>query len=159
MKKNIYKFSVTIAVVLLVAAGIVVGQQWQEIKPEPDKEQAKEQTKNGSNDVRNGEKDGENNDERNDEGNGEAIDKRRTDDVSYYIKDNTITLSWGEKPTGGYDVTIEKMEIKDKELQVYYSLISPAPGNIVTQVITYPEDSAAIPAGAYEEVALYLMAE
>ncbi len=77
-------------------------------------------------------------------------------DVSYRVEDNIIILSWGEKPTGGYSIDIEDIKLEDGELSVYYRLSSPAPGEAVTQAITYPEDSAEIP-GDYEEIHLKLM--
>jgi len=80
------------------------------------------------------------------------------DDVSYRIENGTVVLSWGEKPTGGYAITIEETSIEEGDLNVYYSLRSPGPDEIVTQAITYPEDSAEIP-GEFEEVNLVLLEE
>lgn len=50
-----------------------------------------------------------------------------------------LTLSWGEKPTGGYSITIHKTELADGKLHVYYSLSSPKPGSMNTQAFTYPK--------------------
>ncbi len=74
-------------------------------------------------------------------------------EVSYRIEGEEIVLSWGEKPTGGYAITVEETEIKEGDLYVYYSLRSPGPEEMVPQVITYPEDKAEIP-GEFEEVHL-----
>lgn len=54
---------------------------------------------------------------------------------------NTIdlTLSWGEKPTGGYSITIDQFKIIDKDLHVYYKLKSPKPDDMTTQALTYPK--------------------
>ncbi|GEM_PF-3287940 len=99
---------------------------------------------------------------------GDAVDEnlhkgvdeeRRENDVSYKIDEETITLDWGEKPTGGYQITIENLEIVDDVLVVDYSLVSPGEDDIVTQALTYPEDSAPLPDGDFEQVKLNLVAE
>ena len=76
------------------------------------------------------------------------------DEVSYTVEDGKITLDWGEKPTGGYKITIEDLQVVDNTLVVDYSLVSPAPDDIVTQAITYPEDSADLPEDDFEDVEL-----
>lgn len=50
-----------------------------------------------------------------------------------------FTLSWGEKPTGGYSVAIHRTELADGKLHIYYSLSSPKPGSMNTQAFTYPK--------------------
>ncbi len=50
-----------------------------------------------------------------------------------------LTLSWDEKPTGGYSITIDQYKIIDKELHVYYKLKSPKPEDMTTQALTYPK--------------------
>ncbi|NLW44434.1 MAG: protease complex subunit PrcB family protein [Syntrophomonadaceae bacterium] len=69
------------------------------------------------------------------------------DGVSYRIEGDKIILSWGEKPTGGYSITIDRLEMEGDTLEVTYSLQSPSPGAVVTQALTYPEAAAAIPGG------------
>jgi len=71
----------------------------------------------------------------------------------HQVKNGEIILSWGEKPTGGYVITIEETAIEEGDLYVYYSLRSPGPDEMVSQALTYPEDSAEIP-GEFEEVHL-----
>ncbi|MGI6549935.1 MAG: beta-propeller domain-containing protein [Syntrophomonadales bacterium] len=70
------------------------------------------------------------------------------DGVSYRIEGQNIVLSWGEKPTGGYAITIDSLEVRGNTLTATYSLKAPAPGDIVTQAITYPEAKAVIPGAA-----------
>lgn len=53
-----------------------------------------------------------------------------------------VVVTRGEKPTGGYSVEIDKIE-KEKEdegfkLLVYAEFEDPEPGDVTTQVITYP---------------------
>lgn len=64
--------------------------------------------------------------------------------LAYSIKANEagtvdFTLSWGEKNTGGYSVTITSTQLVGSELKVYYRLTSPKPGSMVTQAFTYPK--------------------
>ncbi|QXM07429.1 protease complex subunit PrcB family protein [Crassaminicella indica] len=53
-----------------------------------------------------------------------------------------VIATRGEKPTGGYTIqidSIEKVNIDGKtKLVVYTTFKDPKPGDIVTQVITYP---------------------
>jgi len=54
-----------------------------------------------------------------------------------------IIATRGEKPTGGYSITLDKIEkVKDDDektmLIVYTTFEDPEPGSIVTQAITYP---------------------
>ncbi len=44
----------------------------------------------------------------------------------------------GEKPTSGYEITIEDIKTFESEVEVDVSLTNPAPDAIVAQVITYP---------------------
>ncbi|MBR0598925.1 protease complex subunit PrcB family protein [Sinanaerobacter chloroacetimidivorans] len=53
-----------------------------------------------------------------------------------------VIASRGEKPTSGYDVAIEKMEVTEedglKTLVVFTEFKDPQPGTALTQVLTYP---------------------
>lgn len=52
-----------------------------------------------------------------------------------------VTLEWGEKPTGGYSIKILEAKQVGNTIEVKYETKSPAPGDMVTQVLTYPKDS------------------
>lgn len=67
------------------------------------------------------------------------------DGVWYRIEGQNIILSWGEKPTGGYAINIDQLEVRGDTLAVTYSLQAPAPGEMVTQALTYPQATAVIP--------------
>lgn len=57
-----------------------------------------------------------------------------------------VMVAWGEKPTGGYEVTIEEAERTATGVIVFsVDLSSPEPDALVSQVITYPYDLVAIP--------------
>ncbi len=58
-----------------------------------------------------------------------------------------VIVTRGEKPTGGYDIGINNMKLVENEdetvtLVVYTGFTDPKPGDIVTQVITYPYEIA-----------------
>jgi hypothetical protein len=78
--------------------------------------------------------------------------------VTYSISGDrrTITLYWGEKPTGGYAVYIRSIKTEAGVLKVFYSLQSPGPGEMVTQAVTFPRATAELPdgAGSFNEVHL-----
>jgi len=53
-----------------------------------------------------------------------------------------VIASRGEKPTSGYEITIDKMAVSEedgvKTLKVYAVFKDPQPGTALTQVLTYP---------------------
>jgi hypothetical protein len=72
-------------------------------------------------------------------------DENLVRDVKYFTQviDNSLklTLSLGEKPTGGYSIKILEAKQIGEEIIVKYNIKTPAEGDIVTQAITYPSDS------------------
>ncbi len=83
---------------------------------------------------------------------------KNPDGVTYSLPGDrkSITLYWGEKPTGGYAVKIRSVALEGDVLKVFYSLRSPRPGEMVTQAVTYPRDTAPLPAesGSFTRVQL-----
>ncbi|RTE01386.1 S-layer homology domain-containing protein [Paenibacillus whitsoniae] len=70
-----------------------------------------------------------------------------TDDV------NKVTLSRGSKPTGGYAIDIQSITFKDRgHAVVTYVLRNPAPGEMVTQMVTEPKAVTYVASG-YEVTA------
>lgn len=51
-----------------------------------------------------------------------------------------VLITAGEKPTGGYAVTVEEVREVDDHLEVVVRFTRPAPGQMVIQVLTYPYD-------------------
>jgi hypothetical protein len=51
-----------------------------------------------------------------------------------------ILVAYGEKPTAGYSVEIDKVEKLDGKVVVYSSFQDPDPDDLVATVITYPYD-------------------
>lgn len=57
-----------------------------------------------------------------------------TEDGSYQL-----TVSWGEKPTGGYRIAIKETKLVAGTLQVLVETQAPAPDALVTMAFTYPK--------------------
>ncbi len=51
-----------------------------------------------------------------------------------------ILVTYGEKPTGGYDVDITDVRVTDEKVEVSVYFKAPQEGDVVTQAITYPYD-------------------
>lgn len=71
-------------------------------------------------------------------------DTTLSDNITYITQANAkgtldFTLSWGEKKTGGYAITITETKIIGSELHVYFKTKAPGPEDIVTQAFTYPK--------------------
>ncbi len=45
---------------------------------------------------------------------------------------------WGEKPTGGYSLTVESARLRGNRITVRLALEEPPPDAILTQALTYP---------------------
>jgi hypothetical protein len=55
-----------------------------------------------------------------------------------WTKQMIVAITVGSKPTGGYSVEVLGLTVKDKALTVRWKLNSPGPGDVVTQVISFP---------------------
>jgi hypothetical protein len=55
-----------------------------------------------------------------------------------FEREIVIGLFLGDKPTGGYDVQISRVERNNDALTIYYQEKSPLPGAMVTQAVTQP---------------------
>ncbi len=51
---------------------------------------------------------------------------------------NFIVLNMGEKPTGGYTITVDSVIETDKNIVIKVKELNPEPGAMLTQNITYP---------------------
>ncbi|MFC5683789.1 protease complex subunit PrcB family protein [Flavobacterium sp. MAHUQ-51] len=61
--------------------------------------------------------------------------KISTDDLQ---QSNFVILNMGQKPTGGYAITVESVTETDKNIVIKVKEINPDSGAMVTQNITYP---------------------
>lgn len=57
-----------------------------------------------------------------------------------------IELTWGEKPSSGYEVRIENLVLEENTLLVLFSTQEPTPGSYNSTVITEPKDIKPLPA-------------
>ncbi|MEL1241024.1 protease complex subunit PrcB family protein [Flavobacterium flavipallidum] len=51
---------------------------------------------------------------------------------------NFVILNMGEKPTGGYSITVDSVTETDTNIVIKVKEINPEPGAMLTQNITYP---------------------
>ena len=56
-----------------------------------------------------------------------------------------LEISWGEKPSSGYEIYIEDMKLDGNTLIVNYCTKEPTPGSYNSTVITEPKDTKPIP--------------
>jgi len=56
-----------------------------------------------------------------------------------------VGLFAGDKTTGGYDVEISKVELKDLDLLIFYVEKNPAPGGMAIQAVTQPFHIVKVP--------------
>lgn len=69
------------------------------------------------------------------------IDKIKGSKGYYFWEENgsfTIFIASGEKPTGGFSIDVKYIEDNEGITNILVEEKSPAPGDMVTQVITYP---------------------
>jgi hypothetical protein len=62
----------------------------------------------------------------------------------------------GQKPTGGYGLELAEPHatLSDGEALIRLRWIEPAPGSIVTQILTSPCLIISLPKGAYEKITI-----
>jgi hypothetical protein len=70
--------------------------------------------------------------------------------------EHVVTIQMGQKPTGGYEIELAEPDatLKDGEALIRLRWIEPAPGSIVTQILTSPCLVVSLPKGAYEEIVI-----
>jgi hypothetical protein len=70
--------------------------------------------------------------------------------------EHVVTIQMGQKPTGGYGIELAEPDatLKDGEALIRLRWIEPAPGSIVTQILTNPCLIVSLPKGAYEKITI-----
>jgi len=70
--------------------------------------------------------------------------------------EHVVDIQMGQKPTGGYGIELAEPHatLNDGEALIRLRWIEPAPGAIVTQILTSPCLVVALPKGAYEKIAI-----
>jgi len=76
-----------------------------------------------------------------------VLKSENIDGVTYSLSEDIkiLTLYWGEKPTGGYSISIESVFLDGSTLMVIYRLKYPNPSGVVITVLTYPQSSVSLP--------------
>lgn len=68
--------------------------------------------------------------------NDEKLKKRiSTDDLQ---QSNFVILNMGEKPTGGYSITVDSVTETENNIIIKVKEVNPEPGAMLTQSISYP---------------------
>lgn len=66
--------------------------------------------------------------------------------------EKVVLVAAGQKPTGGYAVTLVDSEIEDEELRLTVSTKSPGPGELVAQMLTTPCAAIAVTASGWDDI-------
>ncbi len=69
-----------------------------------------------------------------------------------YQREHIVLASIGQKPTGGFGVTLESSEIADGTLQLTIRVTEPVPGTMVTQALTTPCAVIAVAAEGWNDI-------
>ncbi|MGO1461398.1 MAG: protease complex subunit PrcB family protein [Marinobacter sp.] len=67
-------------------------------------------------------------------------------------QEHLLFVTLGEKPTGGYSISLASAENLENTLHLSMTVRSPAPGTMVTQAITSPCAVVAVPAKNWPEI-------
>jgi len=67
-----------------------------------------------------------------------------------------VTIQMGQKPTGGYGIELAEPDatLKDGQALIRLRWAEPAPGSIVTQILTSPCLIVSLPKSAYEKITI-----
>lgn len=66
--------------------------------------------------------------------------------------EHVVLTALGQKPTGGYSVTLAGAEIVDEELVLSVTVQAPKPGMMVTQALTTPCAAMAVTASGWTDI-------
>nr|WP_297399716.1 protease complex subunit PrcB family protein [uncultured Marinobacter sp.] len=69
-----------------------------------------------------------------------------------YQREHIVLASIGQKPTGGFGVTLAGSELVDDTLELTVKVTEPAPGTLVAQALTTPCAVIAVTASGWREV-------
>lgn len=65
--------------------------------------------------------------------------KKQPFKTSYVYSDNLyIIVGYGEKPTGGYSISVDDLFLASNAVYIYTNLIGPSENDYVTNAVTYP---------------------
>ncbi|WP_372996276.1 protease complex subunit PrcB family protein [Marinobacter sp.] len=69
-----------------------------------------------------------------------------------FEREHVVLAAIGQKPTGGYSVTLDSSEIRRGTLELVVSVTEPAPGTMVTQALTTPCAVIAVTADGWDDI-------
>lgn len=69
-----------------------------------------------------------------------------------FEREHVVLAAIGQKPTGGYSVTLDSSEIRGGTLELKVRVTEPAPGTMVTQALTTPCAVIAVTAEGWDDI-------
>jgi len=69
-----------------------------------------------------------------------------------FEREHVVLAAIGQKPTGGYSVTLDSSEIRGRTLELTVRVTEPAPGTMVTQALTTPCAVIAVTADGWKDI-------
>ncbi len=69
-----------------------------------------------------------------------------------FEREHIVLAAIGQKPTGGYSVTLDSSEIRSGTLKLTVRVSEPAPGTMVTQALTTPCAVIAVTAKGWDDI-------
>jgi len=69
-----------------------------------------------------------------------------------YDREQVVLAALGQKPTGGYSVTLVSSAIEDDTLELSVRIREPQPGVVVTQALTTPCAAIAVTARGWSDI-------
>lgn len=69
-----------------------------------------------------------------------------------FEREHIVLAAIGQKPTGGYSVTLDSSEIRGGTLELRVRVTEPAPGTMVTQALTTPCAVIAVTAEGWDDI-------
>lgn len=71
-------------------------------------------------------------------------------------KNDLVIVAWGEKPTGGFSINIESIQLQGGELAVTGKASTPPADAVTTQALTYPYSAVLIPNTSADLIVTYI---
>jgi len=69
-----------------------------------------------------------------------------------FDREHVVLAALGQKPTGGFSVTLVSSAISDNTLELFVRIREPKPGTMVTQALTTPCAAIAVTAAGWSDI-------
>ena len=73
-----------------------------------------------------------------------------------FDQNDLVIVAWGEKPTGGFSINIESIQLQGGELAVTGKASTPPADAVTTQALTYPYSAVLIPNTSADLIVTYI---